>query len=65
MIEVFLNITTYFGSFNLSCDPVLARWAALLPTASNFSYRFKDYTGSALGAKFIGAGLPLFIAFSN
>ena len=29
----FLGSTKYFGSFNLSCDPVLARWAALLPTA--------------------------------
>lgn len=62
----FLQLTTYFGSFNLSCDPVRPGGQPSCPPPAKFNPQsFTDYTGSALGARFIGDVLPLFIAFSN
>ncbi len=65
VIGGFLQLTTYFGSFTflaIQYDQVGS------PPAHRQQIQpqiLTDYTGSALGARLIGADLPLFIAFSN
>ena len=64
LIEVFLEVQRISDRSTFLAIQY-DRWAALLPTASKSTTNFRDYNGSAFGARFTGADRPLFIAFNN